>query len=72
MARLTIAEARANLSDIVAKVGISTRRFIITKNGKPKVVIIGIDEYESLVETLEIMSDKRAMKGISQAQKELL
>jgi len=71
MARLTIAKARANLSDIVAKVSVSTKHFTVTKNGKPKVVIMGIDEYESLVETLEIMSDKRAMKGIRQAQKEL-
>lgn len=71
MTYLTVTEAKTHLLDIIRKADSSMKHFIITKNGKPKAIIMSVDEYEGWLETLEIMSDKKAMKDIRQAEKEL-
>ena len=40
------------------------QEFVITKNGKPAAVLIGFEEWESWKETLEILSDPKAMRRI--------
>ena len=37
---------------------------IITRNGKPQAVMMGFEEYESWVETLELMSRPETVRGI--------
>ncbi|MFH1836696.1 MAG: type II toxin-antitoxin system Phd/YefM family antitoxin [Candidatus Omnitrophota bacterium] len=71
MTTLTVTEAKAHLLEIIRKADKTTERFIVSKNGKPKVIIMGVDEYEGWLETLEIMSEKGALKDIQEAQKEL-
>ena len=41
----------------------------VTKNGRPAAILINIDEYTSLKETLDVLSDPVLMKqiGLSQA-----
>jgi len=71
MTYLTVTEAKAHLLDIIRKADSSMQHFIITKSGKPKAIIMSLDEYEGWLETLEIMSDKKALKDIRKAEKEL-
>lgn len=71
MTYLTVTEAKSHLLDIIRRADSSMKHFIITKNGKPKAIIMSVDEYEGWLETLEIMSDKRALKDIRAAEKEL-
>jgi prevent-host-death family protein len=42
-----IEEARRVLGDIVDRAAIAGEHFTITRNGKPKAVIVGLDWYES-------------------------
>ncbi len=46
-------------------------RFIITKRGKPVAVLLGADDYESLMETLDILADPKAMAGLRRGEAEL-
>ena len=71
MTYLTVTEAKAHFLDIVRKADDSMESCIVTKGGKPKAIIMSIDEYESWMETLEISSDKKAMSEIKKAQEEL-
>ena len=71
MVSMTVTEAKAHLLEIIRKADESMQHIIISKNGKPKAIIMSIDEYEGWLETLEIISDKAAIKDIEEARKEL-
>ena len=47
-------------------------RYVISRRGEPEAVIMCIDDYEGWLETLEIMSDKKAMTDIRAAKRELI
>ncbi len=40
------------------------QEYVVTKNGHPAAVIMGFDDWESWRETLEILSDRGAMRRI--------
>lgn len=42
-------------------------RITITKNGRPAAVLIAPDDLQSLIETLEVMSDPEAMAALREA-----
>lgn len=67
---LSLKEARDQFSDIVDKAGRLSERFVVTKNGTPKAVVMGADEFESWVETLELLSNPKAVKSLKQGLKE--
>ena len=46
-------------------------RFIITKRGKPVALMMSIDDYESLIETLDILADRKLIKRIKEAEIEV-
>lgn len=68
---LPITEFRANLPSLINNTQRKLDEYIITVKGKPAAILISIDEYESLQETLEIMSDKKLMREIKEAEKEI-
>lgn len=57
-----ISKAKANLLDIVRSLHDSQDTIAITKNGVPEAVLISMDNYAALLETLEVLSDSEAMK----------
>ena len=68
---ISISEARKKIFDIAEEVQRPGSYYTFTENGKPKVVLMSAEEFESWVETMEILSDPKAMKRIEQAEKEL-
>jgi PHD/YefM family antitoxin component YafN of YafNO toxin-antitoxin module len=44
--------------------------FAITQRGKIEGVLLNIEEYESLIETLEILSDRELVKRIERGLKD--
>jgi len=54
---LTITEARKNIFDVAKKVQKSGIHYTLTDKGRPKVVIMSAEEFESWQETLEVMRD---------------
>jgi antitoxin YefM len=66
MARfLTISETRKQLLDLPEQ--LVDEPLIITKHGKPAMVAMGYEQYESLIETLEILSDPDLMPQLRQS-----
>lgn len=68
---LPITEARINLPTLVDNAKKKLDEYIITVKGTPAAILLSIDEYESLRETLEIMSDKKLMKELKEAEEEI-
>ncbi len=59
-----VTRAKAMLLDLVRKIKDSDETIAITKNGVPEVVLISMNTFIGLSETLEILSDEKAMKSI--------
>lgn len=56
MTTLSLADARANLSKLVESAVSTHERFDVTRNGDRVAVLLSADDYDSLIETLDILS----------------
>lgn len=65
-----LTEVRDRLSEIVERVASTADVFTITKHGRPMAVVLGHDEYESLIETLNVLADSDVMEAIAEARAE--
>jgi len=61
---LSISEARNQLTSMPENLEKQPGAIAVTRNGKPVLAILPWDLYESLEETIEIMSDKKLMKQL--------
>lgn len=51
---IPISEARKRIFDIAKEVQTPNRVYTLTDAGRPKAVIMSADEYESMIETMEV------------------
>ena len=63
-------KAKAFFSELLRRVIDYHESFAITRRGKMVGVLIGIEEYENLIETLEILSDSELMESIKTGLKD--
>ena len=57
-------KAKSILLDLVRKIKVSDDAIAITKNGVPEVVLISMKKFQGILETLDILSDEKAMASI--------
>ena len=65
-----ITKAKAALLDLIRKIEDSDDAIAITKNGVPEAVLISMKKFRGLIETVELLSDEKAMKSIRNSMKE--
>ena len=65
---LPLAEIKAHLSEVVDRVERDHERVVLTRNGRPAAVIMSPEDLEAMEDTLELLSDPRAMKEIKAAR----
>jgi prevent-host-death family protein len=70
MATLPLAEVRANLSKIVDEAIRTHQRIEVTRQGRRAAVILSADDYDSIMETLDILSDRDLLLEIQEAEAE--
>lgn len=68
---ISISDARATLPDLVERVNENLDRVVITVNGKPKAVMVSVEELESLEETAEVLTIPHIKKGIVKSRKQI-
>jgi antitoxin YefM len=72
MARvLSLSEAKAHLSRLVADCEKDEEELVITRNGRPAAVLISAEEYAGWRETREIMRNRSLMKEIRRGLRQL-
>lgn len=71
MQTLPISKVKDRLNEFVDAVSLTHEQVTITKNGTPAAVLIGMDEWESLQETLFWLSQPDVLKDVSRARQEL-
>ena len=66
METTSLADAKNRLSELVSAVQGTWERVTITKNGRPAAVLVAVEDLESLIETVEILSDPDAMAALAE------
>ena len=69
MTILPVTEFRVHALETVRRVKALGDEVIITAKGKPTAVLVSFDDWESMMETLEIKRDKRLMAQIRASQR---
>ena len=67
---LPVTDVKQRLLELLKKVDLYHETVTITKNGVPTGVLLGIQDFESLLETIEILSDKKIMKSLERSRKQ--
>lgn len=65
---LPLAEVKSKFSEMVDRVEHTHDRIVVTRNGRPAVVMISPDELASLEDTLDLLSDPNAMSELADAR----
>lgn len=68
MTVIPLSEAKARLSEVADEVDRTHDRVHITRNGREYVVLISIEDLESMEATIELLSDPEAMARIREAE----
>lgn len=67
----SLAAVKAHFSQVIDDVAGTHERVTVTKNGSPVAVILAVEDYDSLMETLEILSDRQAVAEIREAEQQM-
>jgi len=68
---LPITKAREELTTLVDRAKRLLEEYVITVNGIPAAVLMSAEKFESLEETNEVLADKKLMKEIREAERQL-
>jgi antitoxin YefM len=62
-----ITKAKNNLLEIIRQVEKEESTIAVTKNGVPTAVILSMERFTGLLETLDILTDEETMKSVRRA-----
>jgi antitoxin YefM len=63
-----LASVKARLSALVDEVTRTHEQVTVTRNGAPVAVLLAADDYESLLETLDLLADRDGVERLIQAE----
>jgi len=64
-------KARQNLGQILDEARYQGSRFLVERAGKPMAVVVGIEEWENILETLAELNDPEYLDSIREARREI-
>ena len=67
MTTLPLATVRDRLSALVDDVARTHETLTITRNGTPAAIVLSVDDYESIMETLALLNDPDDQKRLAEA-----
>ena len=67
---ITLKALRPELPHVADSVESKLDRYIVTRHGQPVMMLISPEDYEGLLETIDILSDKSAAKRIRKSWRE--
>ncbi|MBL7490492.1 type II toxin-antitoxin system Phd/YefM family antitoxin [Frankia sp. AgB1.9] len=67
MQTLPISKAKDRLNELVNAVALTREQVTITRNGSPAAMLVGVDEWESIQETLYWLSQPGIRESVAEA-----
>lgn len=65
---LPLSEVKTRLLELIAGVNEREEEVVVTKNGRPAAILVNVQEYTRLKETLDVLGDPTMMKQIGQSE----
>ena len=69
--RISVSKARQNFDQILDQARDQGARFLVERDGQPLAIVLGIEEWENLTETISEMNDSEYLESIKQARAEI-
>jgi antitoxin YefM len=70
MKTMSLAAAKTRFSALVDEAVTTHEQVTVTRNGEPAVIVLAVEDYESLLETLAILQDPADRAQFEQARRE--
>ncbi|MBZ0169328.1 prevent-host-death protein [Candidatus Methylomirabilis lanthanidiphila] len=67
---IPVSEAKTRLLDLVRDLQAKDDIIAITKNGVPAAVLLSAEKFEGFLETIDILSDEKAMASLRRSRRE--
>jgi len=67
---VSVTEAKSRLPNLVRDLMTKHEIVAITRNGVPSAVLLSMEQFEGLMETIEILSDRKAMRSLRRSLKQ--
>lgn len=68
---ITLKQLRPELPAVIGRIGERLDRYIVTRRGKPVCVMMSVEDYEAIVETLDILTDPKLVARIRKSEREI-
>jgi antitoxin YefM len=68
---LPLADVKNRFSEVVDRLEREHGRVVVTKHGRPAVVMLSVEDLESLEETLEILSSPKLLEEIRRGERDV-
>ena len=68
---VSLKELRPGLPKVIQRIDRKLDRYVVTRRGKPVVVMLSVDDYDALMETLDILADPQAMAGLRAGERDV-
>ncbi len=67
---ISVSRAKAKFLEIIRNVNNEGQAFLLTKDGEPIGALVPMEDYEALLETSDILSDRNTLDDLEEALKE--
>lgn len=67
---ISVTDAKQRFTELVKGVHENLARYVVTKNGEEAAVVISAEEYDGLLETLDILTNKPEARAIAEGSQE--
>jgi len=71
MPTINLTEAKTRLTKYINEAQNLGEQFLISRNGRPVAVLMSYEEYDSLLETLDVLSDEQLMADIKAGEEDI-
>ncbi len=71
MTAVPLSEAKTHLARLLADVERLGEGVMITRSGRPAAILLSIEEYEGMLETLDILADAKLMTSLRRGLRDI-
>jgi antitoxin YefM len=65
---LPLTEVKSRLPELITGVDEREEEIVVTKNGRPAAILVNVDEYRRIKETLDVLSDPSLMQQVAESR----